>query len=234
METTGSNGKGSSSLSLRGIIEVFYKPAEFFKELKENPKLLVPYAVLFVLTLVMMFLLSDLIVKMQLESPELQERLKGAEMPPEGLIFMKYSIIIGGAIAIIIIPLLTGLLAWFFGNFVMAGKASYKQILSTMIYSEILFILGSFIVVPMALAKGSMTADISLGFLAAEQGMQSITYLALSKISLFHIWEIIVAGIGLATIYDFPRNKGYVLAVLSIGLLSILHVGFSAIGLMFG
>jgi len=33
-----------------------------------------------------------------------------------------------------------------------------------------------------------------------------------------------VIGIGLAAIYGFTRNKGYVLAVLSMGLLSLFHI----------
>lgn len=234
LESVAVDNEGGSSLSFRGIYEVFFKPASFFKELKNNPKILIPYIVLFILTSVMMYVLSDLIVKMQLESPQLQERLQGGELPAQAKIVMKYSSIVIGTLSYTLGPLLIALLALFFGNFVMGGAAKYSQLLSVMIYGEILFVIGGLILSPLAIAKGSLIAgDLSLGILVANQGMESLTWLALSKISLFHIWEVIAVGIGLATIYEFPRNKGYVLSVLSVGLVSILHIGITAIFKLF-
>ena len=79
-------------------------------------------------------------------------------------------------------------------------------------------------------AKGSMAISLSAAVLVASEGVDSFIYVALSKIDLFNIWEIIVVGIGLAAVYNIPRNKGYVLSVLSVGMLSILHIVFTAIG----
>ena len=115
-------------------------------------------------------------------------------------------------------------------NFVFAGKARFKQLLSVMLYGEIIYGLGMIVVLPMVLAKKSILVSLSLGVLAASQGPESILYLALSKIDLFLIWEIIAIGIGLSVIYGIPRNKGYLLSVLSMGMLSIMHVVFSAVG----
>ena len=47
-------------------------------------------------------------------------------------------------------------------------------------------------------------------------------FLALSKASVFQIWEIIVAGLGLSAVCKISRNKGLLLSVLSIGGLSLL------------
>ena len=69
--------------------------------------------------------------------------------------------------------------------------------------------------------------------LVADQGMQSFWYTALSKISIFHIWEVIVVGIGLSIIYGISRNKGYLLSVLSVGMMAIIHVIITGIALMF-
>lgn len=212
------------NLSLSGIFQVFYKPADFFKSLKDNPKVLVPYIVLIAITTALMLLIGDIILKMQLESPEMAKQFEG-QTPPDSVInFMKYSITISGIIAMVILPLITAGLALFFGNFVMGGQAKFKQILSVMLYSGIIYMVGGLVVVPMILAKGSMMVSLSLGVLAAEQGLESFAYTALSKIGLFYIWEFIVVGIGLSIIYNFSRNKGYVLSVLSVGLLSIIHI----------
>ena len=129
--------------------------------------------------------------------------------------------------------LIAALFAMFFGNFVMGGKARFKQILSVMIYGQFLFEIGTLIASFFIYSKGQMMAPFSLAFLASGQGFQSLAFIALSKIDLFNIWDIIVVGIGLAAIYGFNRNKGYVLSVLSVGMLSILHVVFTALGRLF-
>ncbi|MFC1475139.1 YIP1 family protein [Candidatus Zixiibacteriota bacterium] len=211
-------------LALKGIYEVFYKPSELFQSLKDNPKILVPYIILVIILSIQMFLLSDLIVEMQLNSPEMQEQFQGQTPPPQVVNMMKYSVLIGGILAFTLLPLITAALALFFGNFVMGGQAKFSQLLSVMLYSGIIYMVGGLIVAPMMLAKGTMMVSLSFAILAAGQGFESFAYTALSKIGLFYIWEFIVAGIGLSIIYNFKRNKGYILSVLSVGLMSIIHV----------
>ncbi len=223
----------SSSYAFKGIVEVFYDPASLFKKIKDNHTILIPYIVLFAVSLLVGYLLKDIIMQMQLDSPEFQEQMKGQQLPESAKSFMEIMTVVGMGIGMLLTPLITASLALFFGNFVMGGKAKFKTIFSMMIYCEVLYMIGNLLLVPMVLAKGDLTTGISLGFLVADQGVQSIAFTALSKISLFHIWEIIVAGIGLSIIYDFSRNKGYMLSVLSIGLLSIMHIGAAALGAMF-
>ena len=236
LEQTSTNSKGSSSLSIRGVLEVFYKPMDFFKELKDNPKILVPYVVFILIVFVSLFLLSELIVEMQVNSPQFLRQMEasGQVVTPEFKEIMKMNTLIFGTLAMALYPLLVAAFALFFGNFVFAGKGSFKKLLSVALYGGILFSLAGMIVIPMMLSKGSMMVSFSLAVLVTDFGIESIIYTALSKISIFHIWEIIVVGIGFATIYDFPRNKGYMLAVLSVGLISIIHIGMAALGSMIG
>jgi hypothetical protein len=222
--------KPNQGLSFRGLWEVLTKPAAFFEELKANPKVLVPYVVIAIVSLTFFWLTIDLIVKMQMESPQMQERLQGTVMTPQMVQFMRYNILIFGVLSIMLIPLLAAAFAAFWGNFVFAGKARFKLLLSIMLYGEIIHMLGTLIVLPMALAKGSILVGLNLGVLAVGQGPESILYVLLTKIDLFIIWEIIVIGIAFSIVYPFSRNKGYVLSVLSMGMLSILHVVFTAIG----
>ena len=93
-----------------------------------------------------------------------------------------------------------------------------------MLYGEIIYGLGMLVILPMVLAKKSILGSLSLAVLAAGQGPDSILYLALSKIDLFLIWEIIAIGIGLSIVYGVPRNRGYTLSVLSMGLLPVIQV----------
>ncbi|MCK4372793.1 MAG: YIP1 family protein [candidate division Zixibacteria bacterium] len=219
--------------SFKGLFEVFYSPASWFEKLRSDPKVLIPYIVLAIFTAVVFFVAGDLIVKMQMESPQMQEQLQGQPMPDSAAAMMWYSTVIGGTIAMLLAPLLAAALALFWGNVVFAGKASFKSLLSVMLYGELIYAVGNLIVLPLALAKDSLAVGLNLGILAADRGLQDVLYTALSKIDIFIIWEIIVVGIGLAIIYGFPRNKGYKLSVLSMGLLTILGVAVAAIGSMF-
>ena len=218
--------KISQVSSWKGIIQVFYQPSQLFAGIRENPKILIPWLVYFVLMFVFFILTADLIAKVQLEliQKKAAEQGIGAAGPMPTTEMLKYSIIGFGSIASMLTPLIAAGLAMFFGNFIMAGRTNFKQILSVMIYGEIIYAFGVLVVAPMMLAKGSLLVSFSLAAFFKNLSIQDPLYVALSKIGLFYIWEIVVIGIGLSIIYGFPRNKGYLLAVLSMGMLSILHV----------
>ncbi len=216
--------KKESGLGFKGVVEIFYQPAKFFERIKNEPKILVPWIVFFLLIFSFMYLVSDLIVDMQMalmREKLADQGLGTANLPPAAMI--KWSTIILGPLAFMLSPLIAAGLALFIGNVVMAGRAKFKQLLSVMIYGEIVYVLGSLMLAPMMLAKGSLNVTISLAALLQKAQVQDPLYVALSKIGAFYIWEIIVIGIGLSVIYGFSRNKGYTLAVLSMGMISIMH-----------
>jgi len=216
--------KKESNLGLKGIVEVFYQPSKLFERLRDDPKLLVPWLVYFALIFSFIYLVSDLIVEMQLEvmkDKAADQGLGTANLPTAAQI--KWSTIIIGPLAFMLAPLIAAALALFFGNVVMEGRAKFKQLLSVMIYGEIINALGALILAPLMLAKGSMKVSISLAAILQDSQVQDPLYIALSKFGAFYIWEIMVIGIGLSIIYGFSRNKGYTLAVLSMGLISITH-----------
>ncbi|MBD3258181.1 hypothetical protein GF377_07085 [candidate division GN15 bacterium] len=222
-----------SGLSTKGLWQVFASPAEFFTKLRSDPKILVPYIAIAIIWAVTLYLLKDLIMEAQIEVA----RNSARGLPPNAEAQMRafaWTTPVFGTLAMMLVPLMMAGLAQFFGQFIFGGKASFRQALSASLYCEFLFAVGSILLVPLALAKGGMDVSLSLAVLVADQGMQSLTYVALSKVSVFHIWELIVAGIAFGVMYQVPRNKGYLISVLSLGLLIVLHVGLSAIGLAAG
>jgi hypothetical protein len=225
---------GDAGLSSRGLIEVFYKPEEFFKKLVQSPKVLVPYLAFAAVMLVILFFTKDLVWDAMSTSASFQERMSKSPIPPEQMkVFFGYQFMIGGLIAMMLGPLVMAALALFWGNFVFAGKAGFKQLLSVMLYGEVLFAIGGLVNLPLILAKGNIMANLSLGVLAAGQGMDSVAYAFLSKFSVFYIWEFIAIGIGLAVLYNVKRSRGYTMALLSLGLLSAIGIATTAIGKMF-
>ena len=208
-------------LSWRGLIEVFYKPAQLFEELKQHPKILVPYVVCTLAALVSIHFVADYLVEIQIAAMKANENMNPAQIPSAE--FLKPFMYIG-VVFWALGPLLYAALAMLVGNFFMGGKSSYKQLLSVVLYGSVVFTVGGLIMIPMMLAKGSLFVSIGPAALISEPSMTDPLYMLLTKFSLFYIWEIVVVGIGLSIMYGFSRNKGYVMAVCSLGLISLLHV----------
>ena len=59
--------KKESNLGLKGIVEVFYQPAKLFERIKDEPKILVPWIFFFLLIFSFIYLVSDLMVELQME-----------------------------------------------------------------------------------------------------------------------------------------------------------------------
>lgn len=217
---------GSKRLSVRGLWEVFTKPTAFFTELSRSPKILVPMVVIAILTLVFFVLTADMIFELQKSSPQFQQQMESAPgMTEERMKAITTPFTIGGGtISMLILPLITAALALFWGNFVMGGRATYRQLLSVALYCQVLFVVGMILLLPMVMAKGDFTASFSLAVLAADKGIENPLYVLLSKFSVFHIWEIIVLGIGCAVTLGIPRSKGLAVSLLSVGLISLIHV----------
>jgi hypothetical protein len=220
------------SLSVRGLWEVFLKPTEFFKQLAERPKILVPYILIGIMAAVFFVLTADMIFEMQWQNPQFQERISQSPgMTKEQMRgIVSISTISFGTIAMLIAPLIIAGLAMFWGNFVFAGRSSFRQILSVTLYGEVLYVFGGMILLlPLIFAKGEIGVSFSLAAMVAQLGMEHPLYVALSKLSIFHIWEIVVLGIGFSACLGISTKKGYLTAILSAGLLSAIHVIFAVV-----
>jgi hypothetical protein len=216
-------GKG---LAVRGLWEVFTRPTAFFAELIRSPKILVPYLLIGIMALVFFMFTADMIFQLQVSHPKFQEQMaQNPEMTPERMRgFMVPSIIGFGVIALLLSPLIIAALATFWGNFVFAGKATFKQVLSVSLYGEVLYCFGEILLLPLLFAKGEFTVSYSLAALVANLGVDHPAYVALSKLSVFHVWEIIVLAIGYSMLFGFSKGKGYGTALLSAGFLAVFHI----------
>lgn len=231
MEQTNTAGtiapqEADKGLSLKGLIQVFYQPADFFVKVKDQSKVLVPYVVLGLLLLVGFYLAKDLTV----EFAKQQARYQQQPVPDHILNLLAW---VNPTVTYLLYPLVVSALAMFVGSFMLGEKARYKQVLSVALYGSVIFAVGKLVVLPMMLAKGSILVSLSLGVLAPEQDPTNWLYLLLTKIELFNIWEIIATGIGYSIVYNLPRNKGYLISVLSVGLLSVLAVLAVVLGSLF-
>jgi hypothetical protein len=228
--------KPEPGFSFKGLVRVFTGPTKFFEQLKDNPKVLIPLLAILVLALVSVYLLMDQILALQSQTQMDSLRERGmSEAQIQQILdspFMKIAPLFG-AIFVLIGPLITAGLAMLIGSFMMGGQAKFKQVLSVMVFADFVYYATSYISIPFQIIKGTLISPFSLAVLVPNLTLQDPLLLLLSKVSLMYIWHVIVAGIGLSIIFKFPRNKGYLLAVLSLGLLSALHIGSAVVGKMF-
>lgn len=225
--------KRHPGLGFKGLLEVFVNPSGLFAKVKEDPKVLVPYLAVVLAAAGFMFIVLDYIIQAQMQTEQMQKMMERGLTREQAAGMMRVTVPLFGSTALALGPLIIGALALFWGNFVFAGKSNFKTILSVVLFGEFLFILASWVHIPLIIAKDSMAVSLSLAALLPEANLESPLYVLLSKISVFHIWEIFVLGIGFSIIFDFSRNKGMWVSVLSMGLLSMLHVLVTAIGSMF-
>ncbi len=221
-------------LSFRGVGEVIYKPAAFFEQLKNNPKILVPILVIFIGVFIAAFSVADIQQKDQIE---LLRNSRLAQNQPLDTETSVEKNLIGAAFAGILVSfvptLLTAALAMLLGSFLMAGGARFKQVWSVILYGSVITVLGMLVKVPIILAKGTTFVSLGFGALIPSLEPTSAAFILLEAFNFFSIWEIIVVGIGLATIYGFPRNKGYIMSVVSIGAILLVFSGFQILVMSF-
>lgn len=228
--------------SFAGLVKVFGSSGDFFDQLKTTPRILVPYLAILVVSLVAAAVAVPVLRDMSLSSPEarakIEEQAERMGMDPDELMaqaerFTGPSIAAGIVVGRVLAPVILALLVLLFGNFILGGTASFKQALSVALYSEFLFAVGFLITSFLMAAKGGMVT-LSPAVLVMDQGMQSPAFVALSQLSIFHIWQVIVLGVGIGKIYGFAGNKGLVVSVLSIGTIALVNVAFSLMGTAMG
>jgi len=198
---------------LTKIANIFFSPRATFLSINQKPDWIIPMTI--VLIVILFFIIATLPISMpqQLEKMRLQQEEKG--LSPEQTqqvmeLGEKYGKRIGPVFAVIGgVLYLCGLsgIFLFFGNFILGGKTTFVSILSVVCYTSLIGSVNSLLLLPMILAKKTMYLSFSLAALLPTAATDTFRYQLLSKIDLFAIWQIIVAGIGLAVIYQFSTKK---------------------------
>jgi hypothetical protein len=213
-------GRAWPGFAVSVLLRVFAAPGKFFEQLRDHPRVIVPYIALIAVGMAGVYATVDLLA--QEIGPDPAGRIPSIEES-------KRLILTRAPIGFALIPLVVAGSLAFWGNLVFGGKATFKQILSVSLYSELVFAVVLMFQLFTAAAKGSLEVSFSLGMLAMDQGMDSIPFVALSKISLQHLWQVVVLGIAAAHLYQIDRNKGYRISVLTIGTTALVHIATKAI-----
>jgi hypothetical protein len=221
--------QSDKGLSLRGLWQVFVSPSEFFGKLKDEPKIIVPLVALFVLSALLVAATWRYTAQLQIDqvSRMAQRGIPVGEIPTiDSLHWRSYL----GSFVLLLPPFICAALALFAGNVLMGGRAGYKHLLSIMLYGDILWAVGNLLKVPLIWAKNSLAVGFSLATLVADRGAASPLFIALDRVGVFYVWEVVVVAIGIAAVYGFSKSKAYTVAIISLVIPTLLIIGLTWVG----
>jgi hypothetical protein len=224
------------------MIGVFTSPVNAFGRFNQSPKLIIPIIV----TIILGGFMTGLIAKQQ---AMLQYNMmkKSTVIPQEVFNKMREdaenanplkSGAIGGA-AIVAFGILSPLLAWFIGSVIFGGSTKFKKIWGVYLLGGLIALIGGLLKAPLVIAKDSTYVSMGLSVLLPGKDFTSFIYYFLYTADLFVIWSVIVTGIGLATIYDFPRGRGITISAITclvwvtLGFVPIMLMSFAGVEISF-
>lgn len=121
----------------------------------------------------------------------------------------------------------------FLANIVLGGNVRFLPMLNAYAWTGMLTIIGTLVVVPLVMAKGSMDVNLGLGVLtSAETG--AFTKKLLSSFELFGLWQVWLSSVAVSVLSKAAMGKSFV-AVFSVWLVWVLvQSGLATLGMNFG
>lgn len=215
------------------IINIFVSPREAFEAINEKPTWLVPFVILTVFVLFMMFMTIDVQLSDQmkvLQARDLSEQqMEAAQSQMQGP--LRYIGFIAAPIGMLIINLIIAGILLLASNLMIGGDGvTYKKIFSLVMWSGLVGIISILLTTFLAIQKGTMAGvsmDLSTLLPAVPVG-ESKTWLhrLLARFDLFVFWQMILWIIGLSVMYKTTIKKALT-PVLTIWLIWVI----AAVGL---
>ena len=189
---------------------VFLQPGALFESLAQNPAWF-PVAMFVGLGtgVVMAFVPTDVFVDQLVASG-----VGTADDMAAGAVIVK-ALAVGSPIVVSpLMVVITSAVTYAIFVFMRGDEATYRQHLCVIAHTGIISLVGAVIMVPLLVATGSGTfgAGLTVGTLAPFLS-EGLLLNFLNSLPLFQLWQIAVAGIGLAAI-DPRRRAGPTIAVL--------------------
>lgn len=185
------------------VVDTFISPIALFQRFGSRPPWVDVMILSVVLSLLVLYLTpSDVLVA----TVEETMRQRGQQMPagadPQSMVGMQriFGTIFGAVTPWIILVIYAGVMTLIF-NVVMGGRARFRQYVSVVAHSFLIYALGQLVYLPIAIQQGVMSpGGLSLGVLAAGMDHDSFVYQFLNYLNVFGLWQAVVMGLGAATL----------------------------------
>ncbi len=192
--------------SVADVFRVMFRPSTVFPRLIRTGHAW-PWAFFLISVAAML----SLLIGLDTIQADMQENLPttlGSDIDPRALaVFMVIVSLIAIPVSYLISIVFAAGAFMFFGNFVLGGKARFKQVLNVTAFSMAPLIIGHLISALVYMITGSLDFRMGLDMLVNESMRTSFIGIWLGIFNFFYIWEIILLVIGLSTLYGFSRGK---------------------------
>jgi hypothetical protein len=210
-------------------IGVIFSPEDTFRSVARNPR---AAGVLFLAAVVIALAtgLPQFTERGRMAALDAQvqaiERFTGNAVTPEMYAQLErqahygaYSAIVGTFIMLPVMTLAIAGVLWVVFNAIMGGTATFKAVVAVVAHTQIIGALGAVAAVPVQYAQGiqSMAGPFNLGALLPMLDPGGFPAMFLGGISIFTLWQLAVAAIGLGVLYARPAGRvaaGLVIAYL--------------------
>lgn len=222
------------------IINIFASPREALESIDDKPTWLVPYIIITIFVLFMMFMTLDVQMSDQMAALEArdmtEQQIEAAKTQMQGP--LRYSGIVIAPIAMLIVNVIIAALLLLAGNLMIGGQeVSFKKIFCLLMWTGLVGIVGVLITTFLAIQKGTMTGvsmDLSILLPVVPAGeSKSFMHHLLTRFDLFVFWQMILWIIGLTVMYKSTIQKA-VAPVLTLWIVwVIVAVGFGMLASKF-
>jgi len=212
------------------FVGVVFSPQETFRSIVAHPKWLGMLVVIILLMTVGMFafltsevgraaFLDQLSSGGPFGQPPSDEQFRQIEQMANVMVYTT----IGGQVVVIPIwyVIMAGVLYAVF-NAGMGGTATFKQLITVVVHSGVVGVVGQLFVLPLNYVRGTMTSATNLGALLPMLPEGSFVAYLFAAIDVFMIWSVVVLAIGLAVLYR-RRTQPIAITLLSIyGIIALI------------
>ena len=133
--------------------------------------------------------------------------------------------IIGSTFGILIVYGLGAAFFLFVGNFVLGGKASYKQMFALFTWANMVSIVELLVKMVLILQKNSAEVYTSLALFMDPSKSKTFLFQLLNAVDIFAIWKVILWSIGFGIIYRFSAKKSYITVITMYVLYVLISIG---------
>lgn len=201
----------------RRIIDTFVSPGELFSRLGPTPPWVDVLLIAAALTTLAMALIPGSVwINMAHEAMSTMDPKARAAMTPEGMARISRVTTPIGVFFVTFVTafIVAGLLKLVFGV-MMKGEATFAQYRSVVSHASLISALGTLVTLPVWIATGDMTTQLSAGLLAPELPKGVLSSL-LGALSVFGLWWLAVIAIGVSTVnrrISFGASAGIIFGI---------------------
>ncbi len=214
------------------LVAIFVDPLRLFEDLRNRPSWLLPLMLVIFSSILFTVVTKDYMIEFRKEmiydSRKMSEEMKDQAIDQlENMTPRAYYLqsAIGGVIGVLFIYLIASGIFLMTGNFVLGGKATFKQIFALYVWGNMVTVVEYLLKMFLVVQKGSMHVYTSLAILMDPSEYKTVTFQVLNAFDVFAIWKVILWSIGFAVIYRFSYKKAYATIITLYVLFTLFSIG---------